>query len=501
MRRQAAPEASSQSWAQVAHDSPGSQTPLPQQEAPAQQGPQSAGQVWHDSPSPQAPSPHAAPAPPVPLEVVVTPPLPPVVEVGAAPPLLVEVVPGVVGPDPQAPTRKARSVADAGRRMAGILAGAASRDKHVRKRRSDPSRPPLAPRYHPPMLAPPRPLAAAALLFAAACGGSSPSSTSTGSGGAGGTAHTGSTSSLTTSTTGSGGAPWTGPLPEGDVGLAAQHPGDVGLGADPAVLFADDFEGYAQPAELSTRWEEVYHLEVTRIATEPALVHRGGRSLEFELPTSSAELSNAVNKVISPERDVIFLRYYARFEGNNDLTGSSHNGSMIAAHYFIDGMATPGVPADGKNKFLVNLENWRGDAATPSPGQNNVYVYHPEQRSMWGDHFFASGMVLPNSSLPDDFGPGFVPRPDLVPALDQWACYELMVKANTPGARDGRVAFWIDGKLAADFGNLHFRDIDSLKIDRAGLLFHAGANPGADTRKWYDDVVLATSYIGPVKGP
>ena len=40
---------------------------------------------------------------------------------------------------------------------------------------------------------------------------------------------------------------------------------------------------------------------------------------------------------------------------------------MISAHYFVNGQATPGVPADGTNKFLVKLENWRGEAATPRP--------------------------------------------------------------------------------------------------------------------------------------
>jgi len=59
----------------------------------------------------------------------------------------------------------------------------------------------------------------------------------------------------------------------------------------------------------------------------------------------------------------------------------------------VDG-ATPGVPADGTNKFLVNLENWRGEEATPSPGPLNVYVYHPEQLSQWGDHFMPTGQRL-----------------------------------------------------------------------------------------------------------
>jgi hypothetical protein len=179
-----------------------------------------------------------------------------------------------------------------------------------------------------------------------------------------------------------------------------------------------------------------------------------------------------------------------------DVVGSSHNGASISAHYFNGNMATPGIPADGTNKFLVNYEDWRGDAQTPSPGPLNVYVYHPLQRDVYGDHFFATGLVMPNTSIPFDFGPNFVPRPDVTPELDRWYCFEYMVQANTPGLKDGRIAFWLDGTLRADFGNLRLRDIDTLKINRFGLSFHIKSNPNQEAKKWYDDVVAATSYIG-----
>ena len=73
-----------------------------------------------------------------------------------------------------------------------------------------------------------------------------------------------------------------------------------------------------------------------------------------------------------------------------------------------------------------------------------------------------------------------------------------MVKANTPGQRDGRIAAWIDGKLAADFPNLRLRDVDTLKIDQCSLALHIKQNTQRDNKKWYDDVVMATSYIGPM---
>jgi hypothetical protein len=173
----------------------------------------------------------------------------------------------------------------------------------------------------------------------------------------------------------------------------------------------------------------------------------------------------------------------------------------MSAHYFNGNQATPGIPADGTNKFLVEFEHWRGEAATPSPGQLNAYVYHPLQRDAYGDHFFPSGLVMPNTSLPFDFGADFQARPEVIPELDRWYCYELMVRANTPGELDGRITLWLDGAVLADFGNLRLRDVATLKLDRFNLSFHAGSNPSGATRKYYDNVVAATSFIGPMVNP
>ena len=97
-----------------------------------------------------------------------------------------------------------------------------------------------------------------------------------------------------------------------------------------------------------------------------------------------------------------------------------------------------------------------------------------------------------------DFGADFIKRPNFTPELDRWYCYELMVKANTPGQRDGRIAFWVDGVLTADFGNIRFRELDSIKIDKFSFGFHARSNPTGETTVWYDNIVIADSYIGPM---
>jgi hypothetical protein len=286
------------------------------------------------------------------------------------------------------------------------------------------------------------------------------------------------------------------PLPEGDQGIAARYPGDRGIEADPAVLFHDDFES----GGISKKWDNSFQKADMRITEDPADVHGGMRALEFKVPKQQAELSNGVVKNLGNGQDVVFLRYYSKFEKGFDQVGSSHNGGILNALAPGVPESTPGVRADGRNKFIVSFENWRGDAATESPGSLNVYCYHPEQRSEYGDHFFPSGKVLPYSARPADFGAHFVARPDIIPELGRWYCFELMVRANTAGQRDGRIACWLDGKLIADFPGLRLRDVDTLKINSASLCLHIRSNTVRANKKWYDDAVVATAYVGPVAG-
>lgn len=283
------------------------------------------------------------------------------------------------------------------------------------------------------------------------------------------------------------------PLPIGNNGIAAKYPGDVNIKSDSKVLFADDFESYSSPSQLWNNWSNTYQQSNTRIATEAANVYAGSKALEFSSPPSSTEIANAVVKNLSTAQDTVFVRVYTKFETGYDATGSEHNGIAITANY-----CCPGTPANGTNKFYVDVENSR-DLTSASPGYTNSYVYYPEQRDAYGDHWFPDGTVLPNTSQPGNWGSSFVPRPMFIPQINRWYSYELMVKANTPGQRDGRVAIWIDGNLIADFQNVRLRDVDTLKINAVELDQYVKLNSSSTTyKKLYDNVVIATSYIGPM---
>jgi len=292
-------------------------------------------------------------------------------------------------------------------------------------------------------------------------------------------------------------------LPEGD-GIAAKYPGDQDIERDPAVVFTDGFEANATgplPGGFrkgdEKRWDDSGG--ACRITDRPDEVHGGGKALEMTIarPGSGRPGGAHVQKFFQDGFDTLFLRYYARFDASNDLYhGGAHNGGGIAARAPGVPQHCPGVRADGANKFTVVLDTWRNRPEVPSPGPLVTYVYHMDQGGRWGDQFFPSGRINPARS--GVFGEHFVPRADFIPEQGRWYCYELMVRANTPGERDGRIAYWADGHLLADFPNLRLRNVGTLKSNRIELgIYTHNPRTKTDVVMRYDDVVAATAYVGP----
>src|SRR6185503_9838523 len=88
----------------------------------------------------------------------------------------------------------------------------------------------------------------------------------------------------------------------------------------------------------------------------------------------------------------------------------------------------------------------------PTPGAMNFYVYWPEQRDGFGDHFFPNGEILPYTYMKRNWGAGFVSRPHFIPELDRWYCFEVRVRMNTVNAdgttkNDGILTSWVDGQM------------------------------------------------------
>ncbi len=290
-------------------------------------------------------------------------------------------------------------------------------------------------------------------------------------------------------------------LPEGD-GIAEKYPEDVGIEADPAVVFADGFEDIegdwiaeGTETQKGKKWDSTFNrLIITR---EPENVHSGRQAVEITHTEPSNH--NAVRQ-FGEGFDTLFVRYYMKYA--KEFPGCHHTGMCILAGapgVTLEMGSATGVVPNGRSHFSVLLDTLRPrkDSAAPPPGNMNVYCYHMDQGRKWGDLLFPTGEVVPpeNERL---FAEGFLPRPNLNVERGHWYCYEIMVSANTPGERDGRVAFWVDGKLAGDFPNLRFRDVETLKPNNVIICVHSSSTH-ANKTLWYDDVVAATAYIGPMK--
>jgi len=286
-------------------------------------------------------------------------------------------------------------------------------------------------------------------------------------------------------------------LPEGD-GIATGYPGDVGIEEHPEVIFADGFEDIEDETmatgpeqQKGKKWDNAWG--TVRIARESENVHSGRNAVEIAHGTPR---SHGADKHFERGFTTLHVRYYMKYAKN--FPGCHHTGMAIlgGAPGVTIGSST-GVHPDGRNHFTALLDTvppWTDWSPQP-PGYMDVYCYHMDQGREWGDLFFPTGEVYPpeNKGL---FGEHFVPRPHLNAQRDRWYCYELMVTANTVAERDGRIAFWVDGKLAGDFPNLRLRSVESLRANQV-ILSSYSSREDPDKTLWYDDVVVATTYIGP----
>ncbi len=332
------------------------------------------------------------------------------------------------------------------------------------------------------------------------CGGSDDAKSGTGGqSGSGGSATGGSSSGGTSSGgTSSGG---TGGGTGATGGIAEKYPGDQGIENDPDVIFADDFESYADATELWNRWDNTFQQTETRMATEPGNFYAGKQAVEFTLPATGpgAQQRSPEDPHDRARSDVPALVLEVRRQQRHRRLEPQRRRHVRALLQRLPGHA--GGPGRRHEQVPHRVRALARRRSHEGPGELNIYIYHPEQRDNYGDHFFPSGLVQPNTSIPFDFGPDFVPQPDVIPDLDRWYCYEYMVKANTPGQRDGRITLWLDGKQIADFQNLRLPRHRHAEDRSLQSLAACRDNPSGETKKYYDNVVAAKSYIGPMVAP
>ena len=301
-------------------------------------------------------------------------------------------------------------------------------------------------------------------------------------------------------------------LPEGRRGIAARYPGDHGIERDRAVIFVEDFDA-GSLAAIAKRWDSVKDRQImSRSKDVPAdsadrasllLTHVGGQGTGGHL-----------YRRLPPGHKHVFARFYVKFDP--DCAPVHHFGTHLGGYNpptpWPQGHA--GERPAGHDRFTSGVEpfgkDWHWDFYTYWQGMH----VHGDGR-YWGTPFLTGGSK---------------------PAVErgQWICVEMMIKVNDPvTAANGEQAFWIDGRLwrrdgqvVSHFGpgfpkgrwtggwwrpdadadttfeGFQWRSDKDLAVNYLWTyLYITKAAPGHESKVWFDHIVVATEYVGPLQPP
>jgi hypothetical protein len=307
-----------------------------------------------------------------------------------------------------------------------------------------------------------------------------------------------------------------------DPGVAARYPGDQGIERDPNVMFVEQFEEDSVP-DLIKNWTEAKGAkDVLSLSSESMPGNPGKASLQMTA-TKGKNTGGHLWKLFPQGVDEMHARFYVKFSPDHPYV---HHFVKIGA--WKDSPNWPqgeaGKRHDGAKSFQTGIEPMSGYGRFNPPGAWNLYTYWCDMKSWQGPE---------GTSF---YGNSFAPATPKPAPRREWICVEFMVKANSaPDKADGEQAFWIDGRLierwapgtptgkwvkdrfvageGEPFPGYRWRTDMSLKINTFWLLYYLDAvfqendqyRPRTDVpynrdsaTVWFDHLVVAKSYIGPL---
>ncbi len=307
-------------------------------------------------------------------------------------------------------------------------------------------------------------------------------------------------------------------------GIAAAYPGDVGIAKDSRVIFAEDFEHGTLEA-LWARWENISDQPGMTFTSDVPKGSAGKQSLLMERTEGpgAALYRRLRNQAGGFGSDRVFARYYVQFDP--DCGEIHHFGTCLGGNL----PATPwpsvkaGRPTDGARSF------WSGIEPFGSAWRWDFYTYWCDMRG--------------SPPRGQTWGNSFIRDPALAVAKGRWICVEQLIQMNDVGATNGEQALWIDGVLVAHLGlgfpkglwtydkftpgqggegirwdhkqggperfkvpeggmpfeGFRWRTVPELNVNFLWLYVYTERPAGHRIKVWFDDVVVATEYIGPLQ--
>lgn len=300
--------------------------------------------------------------------------------------------------------------------------------------------------------------------------------------------------------------------PEGAVGgIAARYPRDAGIGKDPNVIFADDFESWTDSGTQPPpgAWS-VHKNKASRTAvvpgkvTMPGLAGPGAGVLEVACWTegTGSQAGGLARKLGNYERaneglgdgyEEVYLRYYLRFDENYRGV-RNHGGNLGGRDLTRPNAAWVGMAAirdvSSRGYFYSGLQPDGKEGSQEL--EMGFYSYHLDKKGPWGENYPAQRRI------PIQVG--------------QWHCVERHLKLNSvdeatgDARRDGVEELWVDGVLSIRKADVRFRRTPRLRITYFTLeTYYHGLpkqyDPAHPIKVAFDNVVMARKYIGPMTSP
>lgn len=282
----------------------------------------------------------------------------------------------------------------------------------------------------------------------------------------------------------------------GELGIAIGFHRDQGIENHPDVVFADDFEG--DVPSILAHWGTNNSGSTVTPSTDVAPESGGSQSLRVE----AVGIQGNLYKRLDGDYDELYFRYYVQYGGTVfHHTGGYIGGYWPASNWPLGDAGLKGVRSNGDRLINIGFEE-QGDDRLDFYANWIDMKGLPYQGQYYGRNFVRD-LALP------------------IPFME-WRAIEIRVELNSAGTTsDGELALWVDGELqvhfhpgsprgywdtagawrmdpsSPGFEGFLWRDVLSYGLNWVKL-----QNYDAAPDVWFDDVVVATRYIGPLNtGP
>jgi Putative Ig domain len=272
--------------------------------------------------------------------------------------------------------------------------------------------------------------------------------------------------------------------------LSQKHPGDVGIGSDPEVVFYENFEEGSVAAAMK-RYSSKHVAGMSLVADHPA-DSPGGHALQ--LTAGGSHDTADFYKSFGAGYDELYLRYYIKYLGSGPW---HHSGVWFGGYNPPLPWPYPhaGSRPTGDDRYSIGFE----PITTFSHVPLDFYVYWRGMHSWKAD---------PTGAVGDYWGNTFLHDAQLLTESGDWECYELHLKLNpNPANGIGAVLeLWKNNALVRRFDDStplgywvrdKFCPIDA---DGSECTRYRPANPKLVVldQRWRTTTALKINYLWPM---